>query len=156
MDYQINISDELIISTMQGVINNFLVPRFIELGMNATGSWINALEPRITNGNGEIWGFDYTYFLANGRKPGKQPPVSALIPWVNAKFGIGGQQAVSIAWAVSKKIQKEGTNYYPEGTDLLTVLESNEVKNYIYSRIQQGVTAQVTAILKKQLNDNFS
>lgn len=156
MAIEIKITDELIISTMQGVIDNFLIPKFVSLGMNASGNWINSLQPRVVSGNGEIWGQDYTYWLVNGRKPGKKPPVSALIPWINAKFGIGGQQAVSIAWAVSKKIEKEGTEYYPEGTDLLSILESKEVKDYIYSRLKQGIEVQISEILKKQLNDNFS
>jgi hypothetical protein len=156
MAIEIRIHEELIISTMQGVIDNFLKPKFIELGMNASGQWLETLEPRVNNGNGEIWGMDYTYFLANGRKPGKRPPVSALIPWVNAKFGIGGKEAVSIAWAVAKKIENEGTEYYPEGTDLLNILYSKEVTDYIYSQLREGFNIEINKILIKQLNDNFS
>lgn len=156
MSSEIKISDELILQTMQNVIDLFLIPKFISLGMNATGSWIKALEPRAENGNGAIYGIDYTYWLANGRKPGKMPPVSALIPWVNAKFGIGGKEAIGIAWAVATKIKNEGTSYYPEGTDLLEVLNSDEVKNYIYSQLREGITIEINKILKKQLNDNFA
>jgi len=149
------IPEELIVETMQGVIDNFLKPKFIELGMNATGSWLNALEAKVVNGNGEIWGMDYTYWLANGRKGGTMPPVNALIPWVNAKFGVGGKEAVSIAWAVATKIKNEGTNYYPQGTDLLEVLKSKEVNDYIYSKLKEGMTIEINKILIKQLNDNF-
>lgn len=153
---EIRISDELIIKTMNGVIDNFLKPKFISLGMNATGQWLESLESRSNNGIGEIWGQDYSYWLANGRKSGTAPPVSALIPWVNAKFGIGGNEARGIAFAVAAKIKKEGTNYYPEGTDLLTVLQSKEVIDYIYIQLEQGVTDEINKILIKQLNDNFS
>lgn len=156
MAYELRIPDELIIQTIQGVIDNFLNPKFIELGMNASGQWLNTLEPRVNQGNGEIWGMDYTYWLANGRKPGKRPPVSVLIPWVNAKFGIGGKEAVSIAWAVAKKIENEGTEYYPQGTDLLEILHSPEVINYIYSQLQEGFTVEINKILIKQLHDNFT
>ena len=156
MEIEIKISDELIIQTMQGVIDNFLKPKFISLGMNATGQWLESLEPRIVNGNGEIWGMDYTYWLANGRKPGKAPPTSALIPWVNAKFGVSGKQAISIAFAVAQKIKNEGTNYYPDGTDLLTVLYSKEVTDYIYSQLREGITVEINKILKKQIDDNFA
>lgn len=141
---------------MQGVIDNFLKPRFIELGMNATGQWIDSLIPMVVNGNGEIWGMDYTYWLANGRKPGTAPPISALLPWVTAKFGVGGNEAKGIAFAVAQKIKNEGTRFYPEGTDLLTILESQEVIDYIYTRIKQGFTIQINELLKKQLDDNFS
>lgn len=141
---------------MRGVIDNFLKPKFISLGMNATGKWLESLEARVNNGSGEIWGMDYTYWLANGRKPGTAPPISALEPWVTAKFGIGGAQARSIAFAVANKIKNEGTEYYPEGTDLLSILQSQEVLNYVYSQLQEGVNIEINKILIKQLNDNFS
>lgn len=150
------IPDETIIQTMQGVIDNFLKPKFIELGMNATGKWLESLEARAVNGNGEIWGMDYTYWLANGRKGGTAPPVSALLPWVNAKFGIGGKEALSVAFAVAAKIKAEGTNYYPEGTDLLEVLNSKEVKDYVTEQLQTFYSTEISKILKKQLNDNFA
>lgn len=156
MTAEIQIPDELIIETMQGIIDNFLKPKFISLGMNATGSWLNALEAKAVNGNGEIWGMDYTYWLANGRKGGTAPPVSALIPWVNAKFGVGGNEARSIAFAVATKIKNEGTRFYPQGTDLLEVLQSKEVVDYIYSKIKEGVTIEINRILIRQINDNFA
>lgn len=156
MEYEISIPDETIIQTMQGVIDLFLKPKFISLGMNATGQWLKSLEPRVSNGTGEIWGMDYTYFLANGRKPGKAPPISPLISWVNAKFGIGGAEARSIAFAVAAKIKKEGTDYYPEGTDLLEVLNSNEVRQYVSTEIAPFISAEINKILIKKIKDDFS
>jgi len=150
------IPEEEIIKTMQGVIDNFLIPKFISLGMNATGSWINALEPRSNNGNGEIWGMDYTYWLQHGRKSGKAPPIAPLITWVNAKFGIGGPEAKGIAFAIAQKIKNEGTEYYPDGTDLIDVLNGPECKAYIEQQLGTWITIETTKILKKQLHDNFS
>ena len=141
---------------MQGVIDLYLIPRFNELGMNATGNWIESLEARAVDGNGAIYGLDYTYWLQNGRAPGAMPPVSALIPWVNAKLGKSGREGVSIAWAVAKKIQKEGTNYYPEGTDLLDVLSSKEVIDYVYGQFGEAFKVEINKLLIKQLNDNFA
>ena len=45
-----------------------------------------------------------------GRDPGgRMPPVNELIPWVKRKFGTrNDKHAKSIAWAIAKKIQKEG------------------------------------------------
>ncbi len=150
------IPDELIIKTMQGVIDNFLKPKFISLGMNATGKWLESLEARAVNGNGEIWGMDYTYWLAHGRKPGKMPPINALIPWVNAKFGVGGREAIGIAWAVATKIKNEGTEYYPDGTDLLEVLYSEDAKKYVFEQISTFFSIEINKLLKKQLNDTFA
>jgi hypothetical protein len=152
----VKLSNEEIIRIMQGVIDNFLKPKFISLGMNATGSWLESLEARANEGNGEIWGNDYTFYLVNGRKPGKAPPVSALVPWVQAKLGIGGKQGVGIAFAISKKIAKEGTSYYPNGTDLLEVLESKEVIEYIYQEIGVSFNIQIEKQLKRIINDNLT
>ena len=150
------IPNEEIVRVMQGVIDSFLKPKFISLGMNATGQWLNSLEARAVNGSGEIWGIDYTYWLVNGRKGGTAPPISALLPWVTAKFGIGGNEAKSIAFAVAQKIKKEGTNYYPEGTDLIEVLNSPECKAYVTEQLQTWFTVEITKILKKQIHDNFA
>jgi hypothetical protein len=152
----IEITDELIVETMQGVIEKFLKPKFISLGMNATGKWLDSLEARAVNKNGEIWGMDYTEFLAKGRASGTAPPISALIPWVNAKLGISGKQAISVAFAVATKIKKEGTNYYPRGTDLLEVLASKEVADYITQKIGAFLKTEITKALKRQLNDNIA
>lgn len=150
------IPDEEIIRVMQGVIDLFLIPKFLSLGMDATHNWINSLEAKAVNGNGEIWGQDYTYWLVNGRKGGTAPPISALLPWVTAKFGIGGNEAKGIAFAVATKIKNEGTNYYPEGTDLLEILRSPEVSAYVTEQIQTWFTIEISKVLKKQLDDNFA
>lgn len=155
MENTIQISEELYLNVLQGVIDNFMKPKFIELGMNATGEWLNTIQPRIVEGRGEIWGMDYTYFLANGRAPGRRPPVNALLPWVNAKFGIGGNEALSIAFAVATKIGNEGTRFYPEGTDLLEILNSNEVKKYIYENLGEALRVEISALMIKQIRDNF-
>jgi len=155
MTTEIRLSDEVILHTMQGVIDNFLKPKFISLGMNATGQWLESLEPRVVNGVGQIWGMDYTYWLAHGRRPGKMPPITPLITWVTAKFGIGGSEAKSVAFAVAKKLEKEGNEYYPQGTDLLEILHSKEVADYIYSQLREGFTTEISEVLKKQIHDNF-
>jgi hypothetical protein len=43
-----------------------------------------------------------------GTRP-HMPPVSALITWAARKFGVDGDEAESIAWAVALKIAKSGT-----------------------------------------------
>lgn len=155
-EIQIQINEELYLRILQGVIDNFMIPRFMELGMDATHTWLQNIQPRVIEGVGYIYGMDYTYFLANGRAPGRRPPASALLPWVNAKFGIGGQEALSIAFAVATKIGKEGTRFYPDGTDLLEILNSNEVKQYIYTNLGQALTVEISALMVKQIRDNFN
>lgn len=151
----ITVPDEVILQTMQEVIDTFLIPKFVALGMNASGQWISSLEARVVNGRGEIWGRDYTYYLVNGRAPGKRPPIAPLISWVGHKFGLSGAAAISAAFAVAKKIEQEGTEYYPNGTDLLQVLTSPDVSTFVYNRYGVQIAAQarlqITRIIKNTL-----
>lgn len=150
------IDNNTVLETMQGVINDFLIPKFISLGMNASGQWINSLEARAENGRGEIWGRDYTYYLVNGRAGGKRPPITPLISWVGYKFGLYGNEAKSAAFAIANKIAKEGTEYYPNGTDLLEVLQSDEVKQYVYDKIGIAVAGQIQSQIRRDLTNIFA
>lgn len=141
---------------MHEVINDFLIPKFVALGMNATGEWIESLEARVTDNTGEIWGRDYTYYLAKGRAPGNRPPITPLVKWVGAKFGLSGQEAVGAAFAIATKIEKEGTEYYPSGTDLLEVLNSYEVKQFVYDRAAQEMNTQVQLKIQRNLQEVFA
>lgn len=147
----ITVSDENIQKAMQGVIDNFLIPKFIQLGMNATGKWIQSLEAYAENGTGYIRGQHYTFQLVNGRAGGTRPPIAPLQRWVQAKLGIGGAEGLGIAFAVAKKIEREGTDYYPEGTDLLEVLNSPEVRQYIYTSIGEGLSGQIKTEINRMI-----
>lgn len=164
MANEIRIPDELIISTIQGVIDLFLKPKFIELGMDASGQWLNSLEARAVNGNGEIWGMDYTYWLNNGRQPNKdQSPeklkawayyygINVIKPWADAK-GLVFDNPIAVAY----NIGKNGTRSRPERIGFLEdVLNSKEVLDYIYSQLQEGVTIEINKVLIKQIHDNFA
>ena len=66
----------------------------------------------------------YTEQLVQGRGPSdRMPPVGDIYRWMLAKRSFTGEKTMGRAWAIAKKIQKEGTSYYPDGTDLLEVLE---------------------------------
>lgn len=147
------IPQEEIRRVMEGVVDNFLKPKFIELGMNASGEWLNSLEVRTSLNTGEIWGADYTYYLVNGRAGGKRPPIAPLVRWVSVKLGKSGSEATGIAFAVANKIAKEGTQYYPDGTDLLEVLDSQEVKDYIKKELGDYVSAQVGILILRRTKE---
>lgn len=133
------VPESLINEVLTDVVEMYLKPKFIELGMNASGQWLRSLEVRTSLNRGEIWGMDYTQYLVNGRRPGNRPPIAPLVEWVQNKFGYVGQQAISTAFAIANKIAKEGTDYYPEGTDLLEVLNSREVMEFINNRIGEYI-----------------
>lgn len=146
---------EELIYLMEQVIEKFLKPKFIELGMNATGDWLNSLKAGTEPNRGIIKGKHYTAYLVRGRAGGTRPPIRHLARWVQAKFKLAGQEATSVAFAVAKKIEKEGTEYYPNGTDLLEILQSNEVKHYIEQELKSYLIDKVTLQLTRELQNTF-
>lgn len=125
------------------VIALFLIPKFRDLGMPATGEWESNIHAR----SNQIWGRAYTEQLVSGREPGSMPPVEAIQRWALAKFGNGD---INVAWAIATKIKNEGTSWYPNGSDLLEVLESKEVVDYISSQLKDIVILQVTTQFKRE------
>ena len=133
---------------LKGVIDLFLIPRFEELGMNATGEWRDNLEVR----GSSIWGRHYTEQLVYGRAPGKYAPIAPLIKWVEVKLGLAGREAVGVAYAINHKIANEGTNYYQQGgTTLLEVLNEDATLDYIRDESMKIVKDKVMVDINRQL-----
>ncbi len=147
---------------LQKVIDNFLIPRFHESGyisktMRATGEWEESLEIKIGDDSGVIRGRDYSEQLAKGRGPGSMPPIKDLIRWAKAKFGVGEQEATSIAWAVGKKIQKVGTQYHIQGgTTLLEVFEEPKTIEFIQEQLSAILTVRVAENLQRNAEQAFN
>ena len=141
---------------LKKVVELFLVPRFKELGMPATGEWEQNLEVVAESNGGKIRGRDYSQQLAFGRKPGKRPPVAPLQKWVMAKFGKGSKEALGIAYAISKKIENEGTTWYQKGgSTLLEILEEPRVIEFIQSELSVIATVRVAEQLRRNAEQTF-
>lgn len=141
-----------IIETMQWVVDDILIPHFMQLGLDATGEWRSSLNVRAEGSMGIIRGRKYTEQLVWGRKPGAMPPIAPLERWAQAKLGLQGSQARSAAFAIAKKIANEGTNIYKDGgTDLLEILETPEVQKKITQRFQGLITAKVQLMLEREI-----
>jgi len=146
------LSDDQIEKILKDVIDLFLVPRFLELDMDATGEWRDSLE---VVGN-VIRGRKYTNQLVNGRQPGKFAPIEPLKRWAMAKLGLDDRQALSAAFAISTKLKNEGSSHYIEGgTDLLEVLQSPEVIKFINDSAQPFIQEQVTLQIRRQVREAF-
>lgn len=145
------IEDREIEAILLRVVDIFLIPKHMELDMKATGEWIQSLEVQATPTGGKIRGRDYSEQLAKGQPPGKRPPIPALEKWVQAKMGRSGDEARQIAWAVAKKIERDGTTWYQQGgSDLLEVLETPEVIDFV----QKELIAFAQIRLAENLNRN--
>ena len=57
---------------------------------------------------------EYSIYVEFGTKPReKMPPVEAIKKWLITKFKMGEKEASKVAWAIAKKIQREGTEPKP-------------------------------------------
>jgi hypothetical protein len=87
-----------------------LIKSYKEKGFEASGDWVKDLtaQSQVTpfKINIKMLGSDYTFYMINGRKPGKMPPVNPIRKWIEDK-GLKLNP-----YAVAKKIQEEGTLQY--------------------------------------------
>lgn len=138
----VSVPEDLIRETINEVVERFLKPKFIELGMNASGRWLTSVSVESMPNVGEIKGKDYTKFLSDGRGPNKDQSDEALHKWAKwaaatvikdwaRQKGIDPRYTFPIAYSIAKN----GTKYYPNGTDLLNILNSTEVTTFIDDKI---------------------
>lgn len=116
-------------------IKEELIATHKALGQEATGKWIKNLEAitEITESNlkGLFKGLDYTEQLTQGQAPGTWADRESIIEWIKAK-PITPSDNISIeslAFLISRKIYNEGTDYYPDGTELIdSVITPERIK----------------------------
>ena len=138
--------------TMQWIVSDILIPHFMGLGLNASGEWVQNLNTRVEGDKGIINGRKYTEQLVWGRKPGKQPPISALENWAQIKLGLSGKQALGAAFAIANKIAKVGTEIYRNnGTDLLEVLNKPENLRRINEYLGDKLKTDATLFIQRQI-----
>ena len=101
-----------------------LKTKHVELGMKASGKWLDELEVSTTSTSAKVIGEHYTRQLVQGRKPGTFPPIDAIRQWIVDKgivSNIRGNITVSsLAFLIARKIAESGTRYFQQGgTDLV-------------------------------------
>ncbi|UAB85694.1 hypothetical protein INR75_06680 [Zunongwangia sp. SCSIO 43204] len=121
-------------------IREDLIKKHIELGMRASGQWVESLENRTKGLSGQIWGEPYTEQLVNGRKPGNFPPIERMRQWViNKKLETTNKKRISmLAFLIARKIAKEGTEYFKQGgTDLIEAVITPSRIQMIMDKVAQ-------------------
>ena len=157
------LTDEDVAAVLQGVIDEFLIPKFKELDMNASGKWIASLETeRRSNTEGVIRGIDYSYWLANGRNPNQDQSPEALRAWAVwagntfIKDWVQAKGLTANPIAVAMSIAKKGTTWKRKGgSDLLEVLESPEVQRYVAERFKMIITPRVAEEMRRNISEAF-
>jgi len=118
---------------------NDLKQKHIDLGMKASGRWLDELEAifEISENSfvGKIVGAKYTKQLTQGREPGSFPPVQAIKDWIINKpiTPTDNISIDSLAFLIGRKIQEVGTNYFQQGgTDLIdSVITQDRLKSIV-------------------------
>ena len=128
-----------------------LISKHIELGMKASGKWIDSLEVVEENLRVSLLGEKYTDQLVYGRRAGTMPPVSAIEQWIKDKGIIPNIPIRSLAWAIAINIKKNGTKYYQQGgTDLVSSVITVERINKIINLIGEELTLLIIPIFTNQ------
>ena len=128
-----------------------LISKHIELGMKASGKWIDSLEVVEENLRVSLLGEKYTDQLVYGRRAGTMPPVSAIEQWIKDKGIIPNIPIRSLAWAIAINIKKKGTKYYQQGgTDLVSSVITVERINKIINLIGEELTLLIIPIFTNQ------
>ena len=157
------LTDEDVAAVLQGVIDEFLIPKFKELNMNASGKWIASLETerRATN-VGVIRGIDYSYYLVNGRGANTDQSLEGLRKWAVwagntfIKDWVQAKGLTANPIAVAMSIAKKGTTWKRKGgSDLLEVLESPEVQKYVAERFKMIITPRVAEEMRRNISEAF-
>ena len=134
-----------------------LKKELISKGKSATGDLINSLSYKV-NLIGEdyyieIMANDYLKYVDKGRRPGKQPPVNKIIPWVEArgiKFtGKGGKilASKSTAYVISKSIGEKGVK---------GIFVIDKVRQLVFDRYEQKIKIALKEDYSEYIKKVFS
>lgn len=99
---------------------------FRRKNLDASGGSSDSLRDVAEESTGQLFGKRSIGALIEGRKPGKQPPLEAIIQWLKDKktFRIDddrGPSLRSLAFLIARKIGKEGTDIYKRKRPALNV-----------------------------------
>lgn len=127
----------------------------VSKGLYSSGKSADSLQSDSNTEGGLLYGSAYFYQQIVGRKPGKMPPVSDIIAWIEAKQIKPETGTVEgLAWAIAKKIAREGTDINEgkrQGLDFINIVGKNRdelVKNLIKGTKEQIITSLRSTIKK--------
>ncbi len=95
---------------------------------NATGKTSASLQSDASEDRVTVTGKPFIYVVETGRKPGRMPPISPIIEWLNSgKVSISGN-INSAAFAIARTIAEKGTVLFRQGgrKDIITPAISDD------------------------------
>lgn len=126
-----------------------LIDQLTHLDKRASGALINSLEYEVIEVLNDvylnIYSLDYLDYLDKGRKPGKQPPSEALIPWVRVRgIKIKNWSDEQSAFVIARSIGKKGIKPLNFKKKMVDNIINNKTK-----LIAEGVTTDIQIALHK-------
>lgn len=108
---------------------------------NTTEKASKSLRTEAKDTSGALYGAKYIYQLKYGRKPGKFPPIEAILNWIRDKRiqPNDGISERSLAFLISRKIAKKGTNIFQKKTEPLNVEDKIQELNLAFMKNLDGV-----------------
>ena len=142
---------QAVMEEMAIAIRNEYQDNLIRNDRIASGDLLNNIEYEITRGDFTYTIYvkmkDYWYFVENGRKAGKMPPIDNILNWIRVKPVLPRPNAKGklptpqqLAFLIARKIGKEGT----EGTqDLRKATDTiwDTFEDRLYEAIDEDVDA---------------
>ena len=136
-----------------------LIAKYDEKGMRASGQFSEELENVSRDNVGELKGMDYTQQLELGRRGGTMPPINAIEKWIVDKGIMRNVEenitVTSLAWAIAKKIKREGWNREGfGGVNLISEVITDERIDAIVEACGNFYTKEFVSEILVLLNDD--
>jgi len=144
-----NNSNEIIKAEIDSIIEDILT-MYEDSGKRTSGQFGEGLQAVYSNNGNTVQLFGYGYLA--GRKAGKMPPVKAIETWVINKGLAASANASGLAWAIAKKISKEGTkkeNHLPIYDRVITPQRIDEIIKKVSQFNVDLFINEITAEFKK-------
>ncbi len=118
-----------------------LIAKYHELGLKASGEYEEELEYEVKGDKFTMWGAGHSYWMENGRREGRFPPVSVIENWIDVKSGLPQvfyENKKQMAFVIARKIAEEGIkvpNKYNKG-EVVSAVINDFLSNDIYNLIE--------------------
>ena len=121
---------------------------------------VDSLRTEITPDSGDLYAADYAKYLIYGRPPGKQPPVEAMLKFVEANPQILQAAQLTfpylteggLAFMIGRKIGRDGSDIWQgkkEGIDILGVMD--RAKPMFLQELAEGETLEIATTLRQAI-----
>ncbi|MBA4155069.1 hypothetical protein [Flavobacterium sp.] len=117
-----------------------LVAKYDELGLRASGKYAEELEYKVIGDRLIMMGSFHSQFMEHGREPGKFPPRSAILEWIETKDSLPNEfreKKDQFAFLIARKIANEGItvpNEYNRGAIISSVVDDflgNDIRDML-------------------------